>query len=83
MVEVEIEFTEECPDGGWHIESGINAPAKDVRESVYQAPCRHGVWGRCASPHVREALLCEHKIVLAEMEQLVAVLCESEDDLAR
>ena len=25
-VEIKIKFLEKCPDGGWHIESGVKAP---------------------------------------------------------
>lgn len=47
LLEVDIQFKEKCPDGGWHIESGEKAPKAPIHEGEYREPQPHGVRGRC------------------------------------
>ena len=48
LLEVDIQFKEECPDGGWHIESGEKAPKNPIHEGVSRKPPQpHGMVGRC------------------------------------
>lgn len=36
-IEVKIKFVEKCPDGGWHVESGIRLISKDSLKSELES----------------------------------------------